>query len=59
MRDIRNAKRAERAYFAREAMQRCSVCGRKFVLRAEKVCSRDCLAKLEASTRAKPPARRG
>jgi hypothetical protein len=47
MRDIRNAKRAEQAYLAREAARRCTVCGRKFVLRAEKVCSIDCKRKAE------------
>jgi hypothetical protein len=36
---------------AREATQRCQVCGRKFVMRAERVCSRECLAKLEAKGR--------
>jgi hypothetical protein len=47
MRDIRNAKRAERAYLAKEAAQRCVVCGKRFVGRAEKVCSLDCKRKAE------------
>jgi len=51
MRDTRNRKRAEEAYLAREATQRCCVCGRRFVLRAERVCSRDCQAKLEEQAR--------
>jgi hypothetical protein len=51
MRDVRNAKRAERAYFAREATQRCTVCGRKFTMRAEKVCSIDCKRKAEQQSK--------
>jgi hypothetical protein len=47
MRDERNRRRTEQAYIAREAMQRCCVCGRRFIKRAEQVCSRECLAKLE------------
>jgi hypothetical protein len=47
MRDIRNAKRAERAYFAQNAPQRCIVCGKWFVRRQDRVCSRDCLEKQE------------
>jgi len=44
-RDARNAKRAEQTYLAREATQRCQVCGRRFIIKAEKVCSRACLEK--------------
>ena len=51
MRDERNRKRAEQAYLAREATQRCQICGRRFVLRAEKICSADCLAKLQAQAK--------
>jgi len=51
MRDIRNAKRAEQAYLAANVPQRCVVCGKWFVRRADKVCSRECLAKLEQQTK--------
>jgi hypothetical protein len=48
MRDERNRKRAEQAYLAREATQRCQVCGRLFTRHVkDRVCSRECLAKLE------------
>jgi hypothetical protein len=47
MRNIRGAQKHERDWLAREATQRCTVCGRRFILRAEKVCSRECLAKLK------------
>jgi predicted nucleic acid-binding Zn ribbon protein len=46
MKDARGQAKKEREWLAREQSQRCQVCGRKFVLRAEKVCSRDCAAKL-------------
>jgi hypothetical protein len=46
-RDARGAKRAEQAYLAQNAPQQCIVCGKWFVRRANKVCSRDCLEKLE------------
>ena len=46
MRDARNAKRAAEAYLAANAPQRCVVCGKWFVRRAEKVCS-DCKRKAE------------
>ena len=52
MRDERNRKRAEQEWLAREATQRCIVCGRKFVMRAEKVCSVDCQRKADAQQRA-------
>jgi hypothetical protein len=32
---LRGRKRAEHAYLAREATQRCQVCGRRFIMRAE------------------------
>jgi hypothetical protein len=51
MRDVRNAQRREQQWLAKEASQRCQVCGRRFILRAEKVCSRECLAKLEAQAK--------
>ena len=51
MRDTRNQKRREQEWLAREATQRCTVCGRKFVLRAEKICSQECLAKLQAQAK--------
>jgi predicted nucleic acid-binding Zn ribbon protein len=34
--------------FAREATQRCQICGRKFAMRGERVCSIDCKQKAEA-----------
>jgi hypothetical protein len=46
-RDARNAKRAAEAYLAREATQRCQVCGRRFIMRAEKICSVECKRKAE------------
>ena len=51
MRDERNRKRAEQAYLAREATQRCTVCGRRFIIRAEKVCSRACLERQAAQAK--------
>jgi len=51
MRDERNRKRVEQEWLAREAMQRCTVCGRRFARRAEKICSRECLAKLQEQTK--------
>ena len=48
MRNIRGAQKRERQWLAQQAAQRCCVCGRKFILRAERVCSIDCLRKLEA-----------
>jgi hypothetical protein len=50
-RDARNAKRAEQAYLAQNAPQQCVVCGKWFVRQADKVCSRDCAAKLEAQAK--------
>ena len=32
----------------RDGLQRCIICGRLFIRRPEKVCSRDCLSKLTA-----------
>ena len=51
MRDIRNAKPAEDKWLAQQATQRCQICGRRFIMRAEKICSRECLAKLEAQAK--------
>jgi len=45
--DARNSRRHEQKWLAREATQSCQVCGRRFVMRAEKICNRECLAKLE------------
>jgi hypothetical protein len=53
--DARSARRAEQAYLAREAIQRCQVCGRLFTRHAkDRVCSRDCLAKLEQQAKQAP-----
>jgi hypothetical protein len=51
MRNVRGAQKREREWLTREATQRCQVCGRKFILRTEKICSRECLAKLEEQVR--------
>jgi len=51
--DARGAKKREAEWLAANAPQRCVVCGKWFVRRADKVCSRDCLEKLEARTPAK------
>jgi hypothetical protein len=45
--DARGARQREEEWLAANAPQRCVVCGKWFVRRADKVCSRDCLAKLE------------
>ena len=50
-RDVRNAQRREREWLAQNAPQRCVVCDKWFVRRADKVCSRDCLEKLEQRDR--------
>jgi hypothetical protein len=47
MRNIRGAQKRERQWLTRESSQRCQVCGRRFAMRSEKICSRECLAKLE------------
>ena len=46
--NARTQVRREREWLAVNAPQRCIVCGKWFVRRADRVCSRDCLAKLEA-----------
>jgi hypothetical protein len=51
VRDERNRKRGEEKWLAQQAMQRCCVCGRRFILRAEKICSRECLEKQEQQTK--------
>jgi hypothetical protein len=51
MRNVRGAQKREREWPAKEATQRCCVCGRRFIKRAEQVCSRECLAKLEEQVR--------
>jgi ferredoxin len=49
MKNQRGISKSERAYYARNDLQKCVVCGRLFCRRKDNVCSRDCLAKLEAS----------
>jgi len=44
--DARGAAKREQEWLAREATQRCQVCGRRFVMRAERICSIAC-AELE------------
>jgi hypothetical protein len=43
--DARGAQRREQEWLAREATQRCQVCGRRFVMRADRICSIACLEK--------------
>jgi len=43
--NAREAKRGEQEWLAREATQRCQVCGRRFVMRAERICSIACAEK--------------
>jgi len=45
--DARGQARREREWLAQNAPQQCIVCERWFVRRTDKVCSRDCLEKLE------------
>jgi hypothetical protein len=52
-RDVRGQVRREREWLAREATQRCQICGRRFAMRAEKICSQECLEKLEAQAKQK------
>jgi len=53
MRNIRNTKRTEEKWLSREATQRCSICGKRFAMRAEKICSRECLQKLKEQAKQK------
>jgi hypothetical protein len=50
-RDARNAQRREQEWLSANAPQQCVVCGKWFVRRADKVCSRDCAAKLQAQAK--------
>ena len=45
--DRGGALKAERAYEASNPLQRCVVCQRLFCRRRNRVCSRDCQAKLQ------------
>jgi hypothetical protein len=47
--DVRGRLKAERAYYQSNPLQRCIVCGKQFIRRKDKVCSRDCLEKVKAS----------
>jgi hypothetical protein len=49
--DARGAQKREAEWLAANAPQRCIVCGKWFVRRADKVCSRDCLEKLSGPSR--------
>jgi hypothetical protein len=51
--DARGKARREQEWLIANTPQKCVVCGKWFVRRADKVCSRDCLEKLEARTPAK------
>jgi hypothetical protein len=46
--DIRKQQKAERAYYQRDELQQCTVCGRLFVRRKDNVCSMACKAKADA-----------
>jgi hypothetical protein len=48
MRDIRKRVKAERAYYQRDELQQCTVCGRLFVRRKDTVCSMSCKAEADA-----------
>ena len=50
--DARGARQREQEWLAANAPQQCVVCGKWFVRRADKVCSRDCLEKLEQAQQA-------
>jgi hypothetical protein len=43
--------KAERAYYQRDELRRCAVCGRLFAQRKDKVCSRSCADKAEQEGR--------
>jgi hypothetical protein len=50
--DARGQARREQEWLTANAPQRCVVCGKWFVRRADKVCSHDCLEKLERAKQA-------
>jgi len=50
-RDARGAQKREDEWLAANARQQCFICGKWFVRRADKGCSRDCLQKLEQRDR--------
>jgi len=56
-RDARRGERREQNWLADNAPRQCCVCGKWFVRRADRVCSRDCLAKLEAQGKQQPTPR--
>jgi predicted nucleic acid-binding Zn ribbon protein len=54
MRNARGQAKTEAEFYRSNPLQRCQICGKLFVKRAEKVCSRECLEKLEEQLRPKP-----
>jgi hypothetical protein len=46
--DIRKQQKAERAYYQRDELQQCRICGRLFVRRKGDVCSVACAEKATA-----------
>jgi hypothetical protein len=49
VKDVRGRAKREREFYSRANLQQCSQCGRWMCRREDSICSRDCLAKLEAS----------
>jgi hypothetical protein len=49
LRDIRQQQKASRAYYQRDELQQCIVCGRLFCRRKDTVCSAACKAKADAN----------
>ena len=52
-RDARSGHRREQQWLTDNAPQKCAWCGKWFVRRADKVCSRDCLEKQEQAKQQK------
>jgi hypothetical protein len=51
LKDIRKQQKAERAYYQRDDLQQCQICGRLFCRRKDTVCSMACRAKAEQEGR--------
>ena len=49
MKDVRGRAKRETEFYRANPVVHCRVCGRLMCRRKEAICSRDCLAKLEAS----------
>jgi hypothetical protein len=48
LKDIRKQQKAERAFYQRDELQQCRICGRLFVRRKGDICSMTCQAKADA-----------